>query len=160
MEKKESMEMEVFIKLIFKSINEGYKNFPRLKKPDFRPFAKGMTVSRPNYDKNSIDLNFDILKSNGKDAVANAIKHACAHLITNSLYESRSHDHRWENVMIVLGANPDKTYDYYIPQSSTISYTYRCDCMMHDVPASLHDRINAHHGIFCTYCGSTMKYVG
>jgi len=61
---------------------------------------------------------------------------------------------------VFLGANPDKTYDYYIPQSSTISYTYRCDCMMHDVPASLHDRINAHHGIFCTYCGSTMKYVG
>ncbi len=119
-------------------------------------------------EKHLIRFNMAALKSDPGKFCQITVVHEMAHLITHQLYGPRTKPHgkEWKMVMVLLGAKPDRCYDFpdahkYMKlkprKKVSKSYVYVCSCRTHHISAVLHNRYLRGIRYHCRFCGGDIK---
>ena len=102
-----------------------------------------------------------------EENLAGTVPHEVAHFVVYELYGSRGikpHGSQWLEVMTAFDADPGVTFDLDlegIPQRQQRTHPYRCDCRVHAVSSTRHNRVQRGVGEYrCRVCGSDLHYAG
>jgi len=102
-----------------------------------------------------------------EENLSDTVPHEVAHFIVYELYGTRGikpHGPEWQEVMEVFGADQGVTFDLDlegIPQRQQRTHAYRCDCRVHEVSSTRHNRVLQGVGTYsCRVCGSDLFYTG
>ena len=95
------------------------------------------------------------------------VPHEVAHYVVHELYGSRDvkpHGPQWQAVMQRFGAAAEVTFDLDldgIPRRRQRTHPYRCDCRLHQVSSTRHNRVQRNSGRYhCRACGGNLVYAG
>lgn len=98
------------------------------------------------------------------DNLRDTVPHEVAHYIIHQVFGSRAcaHGPEWRDLMICFGANPKATFEADlsgIPQRRQATHRYRCDCRIHQVSTTRHNRVRRGSGRYhCSYCSGQLIY--
>ncbi len=99
--------------------------------------------------------------------LSDTVPHEVAHFIVYELYGTRGikpHGRQWRAVMDEFGADQGVTFNLDlegIPQRQQRTHPYRCDCRVHEVSSTRHNRVLQGVGEYrCRICGSDLFYAG
>lgn len=99
-----------------------------------------------------------------EDNVRDTVPHEVAHYIVEAVYGTRAgkpHGPRWQSVMAVFGASADVTFGFDlegIPQRRQRTHRYVCDCRVHEVSTTRHNRMQRGVGRYhCVVCGGELS---
>lgn len=95
------------------------------------------------------------------------VPHEVAHYVVHELYGRRRvkpHGREWLSVMHAFEADPQVTFKLDvtgIPQRRQRTHRYHCDCRIHEVSATRHNRVLKGTGSYlCRYCASPLVFTG
>lgn len=93
------------------------------------------------------------------------VPHEVAHYIIHEVFgrhASRPHGQEWQDLMACYGADPGVTFDLDlegVPQRRQKTHRYHCDCRVHDVSSTRHNRVKKGVGQYhCRYCEARLVY--
>jgi SprT protein len=99
-----------------------------------------------------------------EESLVSTVPHEVAHCVCDILYglaNIKPHGVEWQQVMRSLGAEPRATgrYDLAgIPVRRQQRFAYQCDCMLHQLSASRHYRIQRGNTVYsCRGCGQPLS---
>ncbi len=102
-----------------------------------------------------------------EENLRDTVPHEVAHYIVHEVYPQRStkpHGWQWQELMASFEADPGVTFDLDlsgIPQRRQRSHPYRCDCRLHELSTTRHNRSRRGAGEYhCRYCDGLLVYVG
>jgi SprT protein len=94
------------------------------------------------------------------------VPHEVAHYIIHELYVSRTvkpHGQQWQALMAHFGADPGVTFNLDlegIPTRRQQTHRYRCNCTVHQVSSTRHNRVLKGKGQYlCRLCDSSLVYI-
>jgi SprT protein len=99
------------------------------------------------------------------------VPHEIAHYIVHEVWgpgsrrrRIRPHGEEWRAVMAAFGVQGEVTFDLDlagIPQRRQTTHTYRCDCRVHQVSTTRHNRVLKGVGRYqCRQCEGLLVYAG
>jgi SprT protein len=99
------------------------------------------------------------------------VPHEIAHYIVHEVWgpgsrrrRIRPHGEEWRAVMAAFGVQGEVTFDLDlagIPQRRQSTHTYRCDCRVHQVSTTRHNRVLKGVGRYqCRQCEGLLVYAG
>jgi len=97
------------------------------------------------------------------------VPHEVAHYIVYAVYGDRigrrrvkPHGPQWREVMDRFGADPGVTFDLDlegVPQRRQRTHRYRCDCRLHELSTTRHNRVMRGRGSYqCVHCEGDLVY--
>jgi len=92
------------------------------------------------------------------------VAHEVAHYIVYEVYgrRARSHGEEWQALMIEFGAAPQATFHLDlsgVPQRRQATHRYQCECRIHDVSTTRHNRVQRGVGRYhCVKCDGQLVY--
>lgn len=103
--------------------------------------------------------------------LAETVPHEIAHFIVHEVWGPGSRRHRvrphgeeWRAVMAAFGVQGEVTFDLDlagIPQRRQATHAYRCECRVHQVSTTRHNRVMKGAGRYqCRNCDGLLVYAG
>jgi SprT protein len=92
------------------------------------------------------------------------VPHEVAHYIVDQVYGRRAkpHGEQWQALMAKFGADPGVTFNLDlsgVPRRSQRTHPYNCQCEVHQVSSTRHNRIVAGKGrYYCRKCEGELQY--
>ena len=132
---------------------------------------KGKTAGYANYTRRYIRVNVDILLKYGDTFINEVIPHEMAHIFTDYCYEvgiynlhkaPSAHGVQWRNMMRILGIDSPKrchTFECQ-PAKKMRRWAYNCDCTVHSISTTLHNRMQKGQGRICANCRTKLSFSG
>ena len=154
---------EDFIGLSERLFNRPFERVPVLF--DLRGRAAGMfkVVGRHR----CIRYNPWIFSKYFEENLRDTVPHEVAHFVVHELYGLKTvkpHGEQWQAVMQCFGADAGVTFDLDldgIPRRRQRTHPYRCDCRLHQVSTTRHNRVLRNAGRYhCRACGGNLVYAG
>lgn len=111
---------------------------------------------------NTIRLNFEALTKYPEDFISETIPHEVAHTVAFQLYgrNIQPHGYQWKQVAIALGCKGDRCHEYELtPAKVHKKYSWKCNCMTHEVGINLHTKMLSGQKRFCLRCRSRLVIV-
>lgn len=100
---------------------------------------------------------------NLRDTVPHEVAHYIVHEV-HGLHRVKPHGAEWRALMAAFDANPDVTFRLDlagIPQRRQRTHAYHCQCRVHAVSSTRHNRAKAGKGTYCCrYCRGELIYAG
>lgn len=131
---------------------------------DLKGKASGMFVVRRG--EKFIRYNEIIFSHYLEDSLLNTTAHEVAHYVVYELYGRRRvkpHGREWKQVMHMLGVRPEVTSRYDLsglPLRQQQQFLYQCQCRLHQLTATRHNRVQAHRAIYhCRSCLKPLKFI-
>jgi SprT protein len=100
-----------------------------------------------------------------EENLRDTVPHEVAHFVVHELYGLRSvkpHGPQWLEVMQLFDADPGVTFDLDlagIPRRRQRTHPYRCECRLHEVSTTRHNRVLKGVGLYhCRVCGVQLVY--
>lgn len=95
---------------------------------------------------------------------SNTVPHEVAHYLVDMLYglnKVRPHGREWQNIMNLLGAEPQRTHQFDltgIPQRTYRRFDYQCACNTYQLTSRRHNMIVSNQRrYFCRQCKSELQ---
>jgi len=102
-----------------------------------------------------------------EENLRDTVPHEVAHFIVHEVYGLRGvkpHGTQWQALMQRFGAAAEVTFDLDlegIPRRRQRTHSYRCDCRLHQVSATRHNRVQRDNCRYhCRACGGNLVYAG
>ena len=106
-----------------------------------------------------------------KENLGETVPHEIAHYIVHEVWgpgsrrrRIRPHGEEWRSVMAAFGVQGEVTFDLDlegIPQRRQATHSYRCDCRVHQVSTTRHNRVLRGVGRYhCRRCDGMLVYFG
>ena len=92
------------------------------------------------------------------------VAHEVAHYIVHEVFgrRVRPHGEEWQALMTHFGATPKATFQLDlsgVPQRRQATHRYACDCRIHDVSTTRHNRVQRGVGLYhCIKCDGQLVY--
>lgn len=93
------------------------------------------------------------------------VPHEVAHYVVHEVYGDRRikpHGPEWQDLMARFGADAGVTFDLDlegIPRRQQRTHPYRCDCRLHDLSSTRHNRVQRGRGRYqCVVCNGELVY--
>lgn len=93
------------------------------------------------------------------------VPHEVAHYLVYAVYGDRRikpHGTEWRELMDRFGADPGVTFDLDlegVPQRRQRTHPYRCDCRVHSLSTTRHNRVQRGRGSYqCVNCCAELTY--
>jgi len=102
-----------------------------------------------------------------QENLRDTVPHEVAHYVVHEVYGLNSvkpHGSQWQAIMRRFGADAGVTFDLDlagIPRRRQRTHPYRCDCRLHQVSTTRHNRVLRKVGRYhCRACGGELVYSG
>ncbi|MFT4613869.1 MAG: SprT protein [Bacteroidia bacterium] len=100
-----------------------------------------------------------------QENLRDTVPHEVAHYVVHTLHPSgrvKPHGRQWLAVMEAFGADPGVTFDLDlegIPQRQQRTHVYHCQCRLHEVSTTRHNRVQRGTGRYqCRYCNTELVF--
>jgi SprT protein len=158
-----SKEMQAEVEAaITKALDIFQKHFNRsFIRPTVEYDLQGHTAGIANSKR--IRLNIEVLYDHREDMLTQTIPHEVAHVVQRQLYpKSKSHGLEWRSLMHILGIPANRTHSYETTPARVRKreYTYICDCQVHMVTKTLHNRMQNGQTYTCRHCKGQLREMG
>ena len=118
-------------------------------------FKKFTTVTSSMKFRFNVEMAKLNTKKSTKDTVVHEVGHYIARVLANGDY-IKPHGKEWKTVMNKLGGNPKRCHSLKIAPSSRKSFSYKCDCMTHEVSTCIHNKILRGQKRVCKKCNQQL----
>ena len=115
--------------------------------------------------RRSIRYNPWIFSKYYEENLRDTVPHEVAHYIVHAVYGDRRirpHGRQWLDLMARFGADPGVTFNLDlegIPQRRQQTHAYRCECRVHELSTTRHNRIQRGAGGYqCCFCRGDLVY--
>ncbi len=100
-----------------------------------------------------------------EENLRDTVPHEVAHYIIYATFGDQGikpHGQQWRDLMTCFGADPGVTFNMDlegVPQRRQRTHPYRCDCRLHELSTTRHNRVQRRRGEYlCRYCDSLLIY--
>jgi SprT protein len=136
---------------------------------DLRGRAAGMF--KVDGDRRWVRFNPWIFAKYYRENLAETVPHEIAHYIVHEVWgpgtrrrRVKPHGEEWRAVMAAFGVQGEVTFDLDlegIPQRRQSTHPYRCDCRIHQISTTRHNRVMRGVGRYqCRKCDAELVYLG